>query len=236
MVVDSPAHSKIARRPHSLNRYIDRCFRWSTLVFALIVPLLILALLLILGRDALPSIFKFRGAFLVTRVWDAVHSQFGILFAIYGTVVSSMLALLLAVPISLGTAIFLSELAPSWLREPVSFLIELLAAIPSIVYGLWGIFVLVPLLQPVENWLEHALPVLPTCFRAYPYGNGMLAAGIILAVMILPYITAVSREVIRAVPHTQREALARPGRHAMGNDLPARCCAMRAPASWARSF
>lgn len=206
MVVESTEQSTIKRRLLPWNRYIDRSFRWSTLAFALAIPLLILALVLILGKDALPAIHRYRWAFLFTSIWDPVQQHFGIVFAIYGTVVSSFLALLLAVPISLGTAIFLSELAPSWLREPISFLIELLAAIPSIVYGLWGIFVLIPGMRPVELWLGMRFPSCPL-FQGAPYGIGMLAAGIILAVMILPYITAVSREVIRAVPHTQREAL-----------------------------
>lgn len=183
----------------------DRVFRWGTLVFAASVLALVLLLGGELSRTAAPAIRHFAWCFLTTSVWDPVHSVFGVLFAIYGTVVSSFLALLLAVPIGLGAALFLSELAPKWVRSPISFLIELLAAVPSIVYGLWGVFVLVPWMRPVEGWLGAHLGFLPI-FQGPPYGLGMLTAGVILAIMILPYITAVSRDVIQAVPVSQREA------------------------------
>ncbi|MHB0939362.1 MAG: phosphate ABC transporter permease subunit PstC [Armatimonadota bacterium] len=184
---------------------VDRMFRGSTFTIALIVPLLILLLWWVLTRDSLPSIRHFGWQFLSRSIWDPVAGDYGVLHAIVGTAVSSLLALLIAVPISLGAALFLSELAPRWLRNPVSFVIELLAAVPSIVYGLWGVFVLVPFLIPVETWLQGRLGFLPF-FQGTPFGVGMLAAGVILAIMILPYITSVSREVIQAVPRTQREA------------------------------
>src|SRR5262245_49670775 len=145
-------------------------------------------------------------AFLVTSHWDPVAGEFGALPFIYGTLVSSILALLIAVPLSLGAAIFLAELAPAWVRPPVAFLIEMLAAVPSVVYGLWGIFVLVPRLRDwVQPPLGRALGFLPL-FQGPPYGIGMLAAGLILAIMVVPYITSVSREVLLAVPGSQREA------------------------------
>jgi len=185
----------------------DRAFRWGTLAFAIAIPVLILVLGIILTWDAMPSIRYFGWHFLTRSIWDAApdHQYFGIVFAIVGTVVSSLLALILAVPISLATAVFLADLAPRWLRGPLSFLIELLAAVPSIVYGLWGIFVLVPLLRPVETWLFMHCGFIPL-FNGAPYGIGLLAAGLVLAIMILPYITSVSREVIQAVPQVQREA------------------------------
>ncbi|HEY3418359.1 MAG TPA: phosphate ABC transporter permease subunit PstC [Armatimonadota bacterium] len=187
--------------------FVDRCFRWGTLAFAVAVPLLILLLAIVLTRDSLLSIAAFGWRFLTTSVWDQVFDHYGIVFAILGTIITSLLALALAVPISIGAAIFLAELAPRWLREPFSFMIELLAAVPSIVYGLWGIFVLVPVLRPVETWLASHLGFLPF-FKATGFisGYGLLAAGLILAIMILPYITSVSREVIQAVPRSQREA------------------------------
>jgi phosphate transport system permease protein len=155
---------------------------------------------------AWPAIRAFGLRFLVTSTWDPVQEEFGALPFVYGTLVSSLLALLIAVPLGLGAAIFLSELAPAWARAPIAFLIEILAAIPSVVYGLWGIFVLAPWLRVwVEPALGRTLGFLPL-FQGPPYGVGMLAAGLILAIMVVPFITAVSREVLLAVPNTQREA------------------------------
>jgi phosphate transport system permease protein len=125
---------------------------------------------------------------------------------VYGTLLSSLLALLIAVPLGIGAAIYLAELAPAWIRPPIAFLVELVAAVPSVIYGLWGIFVLAPLLRTwVQPFLGATLGFLPL-FQGPPYGVGMLAAGIILAIMVVPYITAVSREVLLAVPTIQREA------------------------------
>ncbi|UCH35201.1 MAG: phosphate ABC transporter permease subunit PstC [Armatimonadota bacterium] len=183
----------------------DRAFRWCLLIFAATVLGLIVVLAYELSRASLPAIRQFGWRFIVSSTWDPVHRVFGALPFIYGTLVSSLLALLIAVPISLGTALFLAELAPRWLRGPVSFLVELLAAVPSVVYGLWGIFVLVPLLRPVEAWLGQHLGVVPL-FRGPAYGIGMLAAGLVLAIMVIPFITAVSREVLQSVPVSQREA------------------------------
>lgn len=183
----------------------DRVFRGGTLLFAGSVLALMLLLALVLIRAAWPAIGHSGLRFLVSRDWDPVRDAFGALPFVYGTLVSSLLALLIAVPVSLGTAVFLAELAPDWLRGPVSFLVELLAAVPSIVYGLWGVFVLVPLLRPAEAWLGEHFGAIPL-FQGAPYGIGMLAGGLILAIMVLPYIAAVSREVLQAVPASQREA------------------------------
>lgn len=155
---------------------------------------------------ALPSLKAFGWRFIVTSTWDPVAEIFGALPFIYGTVVSSLLGLMIAVPVGLGAAIYLAELAPLRVRPPIAFLIELLAAIPSVVYGLWGIFVLAPWLRAwVQPALGNWLGLLPL-FQGPPYGVGMLAAGVILAIMIVPFITAVSREVLLAVPNSQREA------------------------------
>ncbi len=155
---------------------------------------------------ALPSLRAFGWRFLVTSRWDPVAEVFGAVPFVYGTLMSSLLALLIAVPLSIGGAIYLAELAPLWVRTPVAFLIELLAAVPSVVYGLWGIFVLAPWLRRwVQPALGTSLGFLPL-FQGPPYGVGMLAAGLILSIMIIPYITAVSREVLLAVPNSQREA------------------------------
>jgi phosphate transport system permease protein len=153
------------------------------------------------------SISKFGLGFFFTQAWDPVTGNFGALPFIYGTLVSSFLGLLIAVPLSIGVAIFLTEMCPRPLRAPLSFLTELLAAIPSVVYGLWAVFVLIPLLR------QHVNPLLAkylgwTGFFGGPnYGIGMLAAGVILAIMILPVISSLTREVMTSVPHSQREAV-----------------------------
>ena len=184
----------------------DRVFGWALRGAALALVLLVLALVIEMTHAARPALRAFGVRFLVTSTWDPVAERFGALPFIYGTLVSSLLALLIAVPLGVGAAIFLAELAPPWLRAPVAFLVELIAAIPSVVHGLWGIFVLVPLLR---QWIQPALGAtlgfLPL-FQGPPYGVGMLAAGLILAIMVVPFITAVSREVLLAVPSSQREA------------------------------
>jgi len=170
--------------------------------------LALVALMVFKMVDAsMPAIQRFGLEFLWGTTWDPVGQRFGALPFIFGTVVSSLIALLVGGPIGLGAAIFLSELAPGWLRNPISFLVELLAAIPSVVYGLWGIFVMAPWLRSsVEPFLGQSLGFLPL-FQGPSYGIGMLAGGLILAIMILPTITAVSRDVLRAVPVVQREGM-----------------------------
>ncbi len=189
------------------SRFGDRIFSNLTLIFALAIVGILLGIVVILNIDAIPAISKFGLSFLGSSSWDPVRESFGALPAIYGTLLSSAIGLLIAVPISLGAAIFLVEMAPSWMRGPASFLIEMLAAIPSVIIGLWGLFVLVPLVRsPVESWLGSKLGFLPL-FQGPPFGVGFLAAGIILAIMVIPIITAVSRDAIRAVPDSQREAM-----------------------------
>ncbi|GAB6175033.1 phosphate ABC transporter permease subunit PstC [Paradesulfitobacterium aromaticivorans] len=184
----------------------DRVFRVLTLVMAISVVVLMVLIGWQMFQSARPSIEKFGFNFVTSQVWDPVKEEFGALPFIYGTMVTSVLALLIAGPIGLGVAIFLNEVAPSRVRVVVSFLVELLAAIPSVIYGFWGIFVLAPILRDhVEPWLGKWFGFLPL-FQGPPLGLGMLAGGLILAIMILPTIAAISREVMAAVPDTQREA------------------------------
>ena len=184
----------------------DRVYTAVLLSSVWLVLLLAAGLVVALVRESWDAIRTFGFRFLVTSHWDPVAGEFGALPFVYGTLLSSLLALLIAVPLSLGAAIFLAELAPSWIRPPIAFLIEMLAAVPSVVYGLWGIFVLVPWLRDwVQPALGRTLGFLPL-FQGPPYGIGMLAAGIILSIMIMPFITSVSREVLLAVPGSQREA------------------------------
>lgn len=167
---------------------------------------LLATILVVLGVGARSSIVALGPGFLGGTVWDPTRDTFGAVPFVYGTLVTSALALLLGVPISLGIAVFLSELAPDWLRVPLTYLVELLAAVPSVVYGLWGIFVLVPVMRRwVEPAVQAALGWLPI-FSGTPIGVDKFTAGVILAVMIIPTISAVSREALLAVPANQREA------------------------------
>jgi phosphate transport system permease protein len=186
--------------------YGDRIFRLLLTIAALAVPVLLGFLVYELWSGADMAIQRFGFDFVTTSVWDPVAEQFGALPLIFGTLLSSLIALLIAVPLSLGVAIYLTEFAPKSVRQPVAFLIGLLAAIPSVVYGLWGIFVLIPALKTTAfPFLRKLFGFLPL-FQGPIYGPSMLAAGIILAIMIMPYIMSVSREVLLAVPNTQREA------------------------------
>src|SRR5437762_5815206 len=184
----------------------DRVYRGILTGIALGLPILILIILGVLFVGALPALKRFGPSFLWTSAWDPIAEVYGAAPMIFGTLASSLLALLIAVPLALGVAIFLTEFAPRWLRQPVAFLVELLAAIPSVVYGLWGIFVLIPFLRAyVVPPLRAALGWTPFLSGVF-YGNSLLAGGVILAIMIVPCIAAVSREVLLAVPATQREA------------------------------
>jgi phosphate transport system permease protein len=196
-----------ARRSASRRRNVgDRLVGLVAAGFALTLLAVVVSIVVVLGYESADAIRTFRWAFLSTSVWDPVARDFGALPFIYGTLMSSLLALAQAVPLSIGTALFLSELAPSWVRAPVSFLVELLATIPSVVYGLWGIFVLVPWMRSyIGPALQNTLGFLPP-FSGPNYGVGMLTASMILAVMIVPYITSVAHEVFQAVPSAQREA------------------------------
>lgn len=203
---ETPPSRTPLSRFRSEGNWGDSAFRWLTAAFAASV---ILTLLLMAGEmlgASWLSIREFGWQFIVGREWNPVTEEFGALPFIYGTVVSSLLALAISVPISLGVAIFLSEMAPEWLRGPLGFLVELLAAVPSVVYGLWGIFALAPWMrETVEPALRSSLGFLPF-FQGPNQGYGMLTGGIVLAIMITPTISSVSREVLRVVPRTFREA------------------------------
>lgn len=186
----------------------DRVYRIATTAFALFIPLLLCLIAAEVFVAGWPALRQFKFAFFTGREWDAVKGHFGAGPAIFGTIVSSALALVIATPLAVGVAIFLSEFAPRWLRQPVAFFVDLLAAIPSVVYGLWGIFVLVPVLRDdVTPFIKDTLHLggLPI-FAGPMYGPSMFAAGAILSIMVLPYISAVTREVLMAVPRSQREA------------------------------
>jgi phosphate transport system permease protein len=188
------------------SRFGDKAFEWLTCAMALTVVVLVILIGWELWHGSVLAIKKFGFHFLVTSTWDPVADQFGALPFIYGTLVSSLIALLIAVPLGIATAAYLTELAPLWIRQPLVSLIEMLAAIPSVILGLWGIFVMIPWLR------DYPFPLLKRFFGWTPlfsgsiYGPCMLAGGIIIAVMILPIIVSVSREILRSVPDLQREA------------------------------
>jgi phosphate transport system permease protein len=179
-------------------------FRLTTAAFGLVIVLLVLAIGFELSRQSWLSIQRFGFEFWRTSRWDPVAGEYGALPFIWGTLYSSVLALVVATPIALGIAVFISELSPAWLRTPLMFLTELLAAIPSIVYGLWGIFVLVPMVRALEVRLAPLGN--SRFFSGPPLGVGMFAAALILTIMVVPFISSVAREVLKTVPAAQREA------------------------------
>ena len=195
-------------RPLSTSARGDRIFQILITAFAVSIPALLVIIAISIGIAAWPALSRSGISFLTESTWDVGAGEFGAAPAIYGTIVSSALALIIATPLALGVSIFLSEIAPGWLRQPVGFLVDLLAAIPSVVYGLWGIFVLIPILRdPVGPFIRDTLHLGSTPLFSGPnYGYSMFAAGIILAIMILPFIAAVTREVLLAVPRSQRDA------------------------------
>ena len=188
------------------SRFGDQAFEWLTLAMASAVVVLVILIGWELWNGSSLAIKKFGFHFLTTSTWDPVAEQFGALPFIYGTLVSSAIALIIAVPLGIATAAYLTELAPLWIRQPLISLIEMLAAIPSVILGLWGIFVMVPWLRNYPfPFLKHYFGWIPL-FTGPIYGPCMFAGGIIIAIMILPIITSVSREILRSVPNLQREA------------------------------
>jgi phosphate transport system permease protein len=184
----------------------DEIVRLITSLFAGSVVFITLLLVFELWQGSVLPRHKFGLAFFVTRVWDPVFEQFGALPFIYGTVVTSVVALLIAVPLGIGAAIFLAELAPARVSDTLEFFIDLLAAVPSVIYGLLGVFIVVPLMREyIQPGLKNTLGFLPF-FKGPAYGLGFLTAGIVLAIMVIPYIISVSREVLLSVPRDQREA------------------------------
>ncbi|WP_017315923.1 phosphate ABC transporter permease subunit PstC [Mastigocladopsis repens] len=194
-------------KPRStVEKSVDRGFIWLTRIFALAVAAILLWIAILVGIQAMPAIQEFGTSFLAKSAWNPVNNQYGVLPQVYGTLVSAFIGLLIAVPIGVGTAILLSEnFLPSPVRTVLVFLVELLAAIPSVVYGIWGIFVLIPLTTGVGRWLNASLGWLPI-FSTPPTGPGMFPAGVILAIMTLPIITAISRDALISLPPSLRQA------------------------------
>ena len=206
----------MAATTHPLHIRLDReanaesAFRWATLLCAALVLLVLAGVLVSLVYGAWPALKTFHWHFLTTQVWNPVTQKFGAVAPIYGTVVTSIIAMLIAVPLAFGIAVFLTEICPLWLRTPIGVAIELLAAVPSIVFGIWGLFVLAPILQgSLQPWLiDHvgSLPLIGAAFQGPPYGIGLFTAGLVLAIMVLPFITAVMREVFQMTPTALKEA------------------------------
>ena len=197
--IQAPAASKVSSRG-------DKTFRWLTILSAMLIPALMAGIFIALLDNSLPAIKRFGFGFLISQQWNPVTENFGAASSIYGTLVSTAIAMLIAVPLSLALALFLVELAPPRLNRLVSTIIELLAAIPSIIYGMWGLFVFAPFMAKyVQPALGSTLGWLPL-FQGPPMGIGMLTAGIILAIMILPFVCAITRDVFSLVPNVVKEA------------------------------
>ncbi|MEK6758653.1 MAG: phosphate ABC transporter permease subunit PstC [Deltaproteobacteria bacterium] len=191
---------------HKADKLGDSLFKGVSFFFAVSVIALMILIFAVLVKESWLSLKAFGFGFVYSSAWDPVAGDFGALPAIYGTIVSSIIAIVIAVPVSFGIAIFLTEMAPAWLRGPIGTAIELLASIPSIIYGMWGLFILAPILSEyVEPPLVEYLGFLPL-FSGAPLGIGMLPAGFILAIMIIPFISSVTRDVIRMVPSILKES------------------------------
>lgn len=199
----SEAHLK---RQH----WVDQMFRYTTQFFAFLVFALLAAIVVSLVIGSIPAMKAFGFHFLTSTTWDPVGKQFGAGVMIYGTLVTSLIAMIIGIPVSFGIALFLTELSPAWLKRPLGVAIELLAGIPSIIYGMWGLFVFAPAFSDrLQPWLTNHIgnwPVIGTLFQGPPMGIGMLTAGIILAVMIIPFISSVMRDVFQIVPPMLKES------------------------------
>jgi phosphate transport system permease protein len=189
---------------------LDWTFRAATRVFAAAVLVLVTAIMAVLAVGAWPAFKRFGPGFLASSEWNPVTEQFGALIPIVGTLVTSAIAMLIAVPVSFGIALFITEMAPPWLKRPVGIAVELLAAVPSIIYGMWGLFVFAPLFADyVQPWVtDHlgAWPIVGVLFQGPPMGIGMFTAGLILSVMVIPFVTAVMRDVFEVVPTVLKES------------------------------
>ncbi len=202
----APNQPTASAKKFAAGHFGDPVFKWITLLMALSVFVLIALIGWKLAGGSGIALRQFGWHFLVSSDWDPVNEEFGALPFIFGTVVSSAIALVIAVPLSIATAVYLTELAPLWIRQPLTIFIELLAAVPSVILGLWGIFVMIPWLSAyLFPFLQKTLGFLPL-FQGPIYGPSILAGGIIIAIMIVPIITSVSREILRSVPGLQREA------------------------------
>lgn len=206
-------HAGLARMPNPKQKAAqleDLIFRTVTRFFAFLVLAILVGIIVSLVYGSLPAIHKFGFGFLIDSEWNPVTEEFGALVPIIGTLVTSFIALLIGVPVSFGIAIFLTELSPPWLKRPLGTAIELLAAIPSIIYGMWGLFVLAPLFADhVQPWLINSLgavPVVGLLFKGPPQGIGVLTAGFVLAIMVIPFIASVMRDVFEIVPPVLKES------------------------------
>ena len=210
MMTSQPVSLDLQARQVRKFKLQDTIFHQVTLLFAMIVLAALAGILIALALEALPAFREFGAAFLWTNVWNVPEEQFGALSAIYGTVVSSVIALLIAVPVSFGIALFLTETCPVWLRRPLGTAIELLAGVPSIIYGIWGLFVFAPLfarhVQPYLQTLFGDLPVIGGWFAGPPIGVGILTAGIVLSLMVIPFVASVMRDVFETVPAQLKES------------------------------
>jgi len=188
---------------------LDFLFRLATRLFAFLVLLLLAGIIVSLVAGSLPALRTFGPGFLTSTQWNPVTEQFGALVPIVGTLVTSFIALVIGIPVSFGIALFLTELSPVWMRRPLGTAIELLAAIPSIIYGMWGLFVFAPAFAQLQPWLTATLGAIPLAgmlFQGPPMGIGVLTAGIILAIMVIPFIAAVMRDVFEVVPSVLKES------------------------------
>jgi len=201
---EAEAGFRLRRGPQSQTG--DKIFKGATTFFALVVLALIASICVVLYVKGHLAVSTFGLKFLWNTAWDPVKEDFGALPSIYGTVVSSLLAILIATPISIGIAVFLTEMAPPWLKRPVGLGVEMLAAVPSIIYGMWGLFIFAPIMaRTVQPWLKAHLGALPL-FQGPPMGIGMMTAAIILAIMIIPFIASVARDVFSLVPAMSKES------------------------------
>ncbi len=209
-VLTEPASISVRTSTLRRARNADRGFRRLTQAAAIVVLLMFIGIIWALTSGAMPAIRAYGVDFIWTEAWNPVKEKFGALAAIYGTLVTSLIAMIIAIPVGIGIGIFLTELCPRGLRRPIGIAVELLAGIPSIIYGIWGLFVLAPVLQQtLQPWAIAAfadVPVLSNLFAGPPYGIGIFTAGLILAIMTLPFISAITRDVFETVPHVLKEA------------------------------
>jgi phosphate transport system permease protein len=198
------AHNK------NIGATLDKLFRYTTMFFAFLVFILLFGIIITLFAGSLPALKMFGSSFFTSTAWNPVTVDFGGVVPIYGTFITALIAMLIGIPVSFGIAIFITELSPTWLKRPIGIAIELLAGIPSIIYGMWGLFVFAPLFADhVQPWMNDnlgALPFIGPVFQGPPMGIGMLTAGFILAIMVIPFTASVMRDVFEIVPSMLKES------------------------------
>jgi phosphate transport system permease protein len=210
VAIDIAAIRRTAGRPRHGGAVGDAAFRTLTFLFAFLVLLLLGGVIVALVVGALPALRAFGSSFIVSQVWNPVSEQFGALGSIYGTLVTSLIAMVVGIPVAFGVAVFITEICPIWLKRPLATMIELLAAIPSIIYGIWGLFVFAPFVQqriePAIIDTLGAIPGIGALFAGPPFGIGVLTAGFILGIMVLPFISSIMRDVFETVPAMLKES------------------------------